>query len=66
MRVVAGTEMTADQEIEALRAALCWALGGLYDAAVSVGAASELDQGEEGENYHGACRLAWPDAPENW
>jgi len=56
-RIVAGTEMTAEQEIEALRAALRWACCAID---------GDDFEGEAAEDWGGALRLAWPDEPENW
>ena len=49
-------------EIESLRYALGWAL-------TFIGQGDQEPQDGDGElfeDYSGACRLAWPDNPENW
>lgn len=62
-RVVAGTEMDAQQEIAALRESLVWALSQVreddHDYLHDCG-------GEAQENYEGALRMAYPDNPEEW
>lgn len=62
-RIVAGTEMDAQQEIEALRDALIWALGNIregdHDYMRDCG-------GESQENYERALRVAYPDDPSEW
>lgn len=50
------------QDVEDLRAALCWAL-----AYIGQGPDVPADgDGETWEDYSGATRLAWPDNPEQW
>ena len=62
-RMVAGTEMDAHQEVDALRESLIWALGqireGDHDYMHDCG-------GELQEDYEGALRMAYPDNPEEW
>jgi hypothetical protein len=56
-RIVAGTEMTLEEEVEHLRSALRWALSYVPEPEES---------GEYTEDYGGATRMAYPDEPENW